>query len=126
MNIILDTHIFIWWNDDPSKLSKKAREVIEDRNNIIYISSVVIWEIVVKMMLGKLEAPDNPLAIAIQEGFIPLPVTGEHAMALKNMENHHSDPFDRLLIAQAKHEGFTLLTRDKAIMKYGDLAYLKA
>ena len=126
MNIILDTHIFIWWNDNPAKLTKKARETIEDKNNTIYISAVVIWEMTVKKMLGKLESPDDPLAIAIQEGFIPLPITGEHAITLKTLEAHHNDPFDRLLIAQAKHESFTLLTHDKTIMKYTNFEYIKA
>ena len=86
VDIILDTHIFIWWNDDPSKLSPKARKTIEDKQNSIFISSVVIWEIVVKMMLGKLEASDDPLGISIKQGFIPLPVTGEYAMTLKTLE----------------------------------------
>jgi PIN domain nuclease of toxin-antitoxin system len=126
MNIILDTHAFIWWNDDPRKLSKAGREAIENKENLIYISTVVIWEIVVKVMLGKLEAPDDPLDIALSQGFIPLPITGEHALALKTLENHHSDPFDRLLIAQAKHEGYILLTNDKAILKYKGFKSLKA
>ena len=126
MNILLDTHIFIWWNDEPTKITKKARQVIEDQSNTIYISAVVIWEMTVKTMLGKLESPDDPLAIAIREGFVPLPITGQHALTLKTLENHHSDPFDRLLIAQAKHEGFTLLTHDKTIMSYADFAYVKA
>ncbi len=126
MNILLDTHIFIWCNDEPSKITKKALEIIEDQNNTIYISAVVIWEMTVKKMLGKLESPDDPLAIAVKEGFIPLPITGEHALALKTLESHHSDPFDRLLIAQAKHENFTLLTHDKTVMKYADFNYIKA
>ena len=77
-------------------------------------------------MLGKLEAPDDPLAIALSEGFIPLPITSEHALALKTLESHHNDPFDRLLIAQAKHEGYILLTNDKAILKYTGFNSLKA
>ena len=126
MNIILDTHAFIWWNDDPTKLSKAGREAIENKENIIFISTVVIWEIVVKMMLGKLEAPADPLKVALSEGFIPLPITGEHALTLKTLESHHNDPFDRLLIAQAKYEGFTLLTNDKAILKYKGFKNIRA
>ncbi len=126
MNIILDTHTFIWWNENPAKLSKPARETIENKDNIIYISTVVIWEIIVKMMLGKLEAPPDPLAVALSEGFIPLPITGEHALALKTLESYHNDPFDRLLIAQAKHEDFILLTHDKMILKYKGFKSLKA
>lgn len=126
MNLVLDTHIFIWWNDNPSKLSTKAKSAIEDKSNSVFISTVVIWEVVVKTMLGKLEAPDDPLGIALQQGFIPLPITGEHAMTLKTLESHHSDPFDRLLIAQAKHEKYTLLTHDKTIMKYTGFQYIKS
>jgi PIN domain nuclease of toxin-antitoxin system len=126
VNILLDTHIFIWWNDSPDKITKKARHVIEDQSNTIYISAVVIWEMTVKAMLGKLDSPDDPLAIAVQEGFVPLPITAEHALKLKTLESYHSDPFDRLLIAQAKHEGFTLLTHDKTVMSYADFEYIKA
>ena len=126
MNILLDTHIFIWWNDDLSKLTKKARTLIEDKDNTIYISAVVIWEMTVKKMLGKLESPDDPLAIAVEQGFIPLPITGEHTLTLKTLEPHHNDPFDRLLIAQAKHEKFTLLTHDKTVMRYADFDFIKA
>lgn len=77
-------------------------------------------------MLSELESPDDPLAIAVEEGFISLPITGEHALTLETLESHHSDPFDRLLIAQAKHESLTLLTHDKTIMKYADFEYIKA
>jgi len=126
VNILLDTHIFIWWNDDPSKINKKARAVIEDQSNTVYISAVVIWEMTVKKMLGKLESPNDPLAIAVEQGFIPLPITGEHALTLKTLEAHHNDPFDRLLVAQAKHESFTLLTHDRTVMKYAGFNLIKA
>ncbi len=83
MNLLLDTHIFLWWNDQPARLSPSAHKAIEDSNNVVHVSTAVIWEIVIKTALGRMEAPDDPLAVVYAEEFIPLPITPEHAMALK-------------------------------------------
>ncbi len=126
MNLLLDTHIFIWWGDEPRKLSAAAATAIKDPANRIYISAAVIWEIMIKKSLGRIEAPDDPLAVVYAEGFIPLPIRLEHAMALKTVEDLHGDPFDRIQIAQAKAEDFTLVTHDRFILQYADLKTIKS
>lgn len=102
MNLLLDTHIFIWWNTAPDLLSQQAYLAVEDTNNRIYVSTAVIWEIVIKTSFGRMESFGDPLAMLYAEQFIPLPITPEHAIALKQVENIHNDPFDRIQIAQAK------------------------
>ena len=126
MNLLLDTHIFIWWSDEPKKLSAAAAAAIRNPTNRIYISAAVIWEIVIKKSLGRVEAPDDPLAVVYAEGFIPLPIRLEHAMELRTVEHRHGDPFDRIQIAQAKAEDFTLVTHDRFILQYTDLKTIKS
>ena len=126
MNILLDTHIFLWWNDRPEKLSSSARQAIENTDNTVYVSAAVIWEIVIKTSLDRMEAPEDPLAVVYAEGFISLPITPEYTMMLKTVENIHGDPFDRIQIAQAKAEGLALVTHDRNILEYADLQIIKS
>ncbi len=119
MNLILDTHIILWWLDNSEKLPKKYFSVISDSDNICFISSATIWEISIKSGLGKLEIPDNFTDILQQEGFSELPVSWEHAAMVRNLPFHHKDPFDRLIIAQTIIEDYILLTVDKIIPIYG-------
>jgi PIN domain nuclease of toxin-antitoxin system len=119
MSHSLDTHTFLWWLDDPQLLSEAAREAIGDGRNAIYVSAVVVWEIVIKRALGKLDAPDDIEAAMSANRFLPMPVTIPHALAVRSLPDLHRDPFDRLLIAQARHEGLTLVTRDPQIIRYG-------
>jgi PIN domain nuclease of toxin-antitoxin system len=118
MTLLLDTHVFLWWLDDPRKISAAARQAIGNGRNTVFVSAVVIWEIVIKKSLGKLKAPgDLDHAIAANQ-FIPLPVTIPHVLALEKLAEHHRDPFDRLLIAQAFEEGLTFITRDEHAARY--------
>ena len=117
MKYLLDTHTVLWWFDDPKKLSKEAREIIEEKANVVMISSVVTWEIVIKQSLNKLRISDELFSL-IQKYFTELPITIAHTLRLKNLPQHHNDPFDRLLIAQAKEEDAVIITKDKAIEKY--------
>lgn len=122
MKILLDTHIFLWLNEAPEKLSRQALGVCEDSANELYLSLVSPWEIQIKQQLGKLHC-QSPLNILIetqcqQNGLRLLPIAMEHIYALANLPNHHNDPFDRLLIAQAKIEGMALLTMDEKILQY--------
>lgn len=126
MNLLLDTHIFVWWSEDPSKLSQAAKDAIKDPDNKVYVSAAAIWEIVIKTSLGRMEAPEDPLAVVYDQEFIPLPIQPEHALELKSIEHIHGDPFDRIQIAQAKVEKLTLITHDKAILKYTDLEIIKS
>jgi PIN domain nuclease of toxin-antitoxin system len=100
-------------------LSKAAREAITDGKNAVYVSAAVAWEIAIKRSLGKLDAPDDLEAAMEANRFLPLPVTGAHALAVQTLADHHRDPFDRLLIAQAQLEGFKLVSRDPYIPRYG-------
>lgn len=118
MTLLLDTHVLLWWLQDPDLLARPAREAIRDGKTTVSISAAVAWEISIKKALGKLDAPDDlPTALAAN-GFLPLPVTIAHALAVQALPHHHRDPFDRVLIAQPLHEGFRLVTRDPAIAKY--------
>ena len=118
MRLLLDTHIFLWWLTDDPALSAKAREVIGNGNNVIYISAASVWEISVKKSLGKLEAPENIETIVEQERFQKLSITLSHGEAAGQLPTYHRDPFDRMLIAQARCEELILVTVDQDIPKY--------
>ena len=118
MNILLDTHVLLWWLDDNPVLSDKARRPISDGSNLIFVSAAVIWEIRIKQNLAKLEIPLNFRQVLEQEPFELLAITIEHAHAVGSLPPIHRDPFDRMLIAQAKTEGFTILTRDPLFREY--------
>jgi PIN domain nuclease of toxin-antitoxin system len=119
MTLLLDTHAFLWWLDDPQLLSKAARKAIADGKNTVYVSAAVAWEIAIKKTLGKLDAPDDLEAAMAANRFLPLPVTIPHALAVLTLPSLHRDPFDRLLIAQARHEGFKFVSRDSHVASYG-------
>lgn len=124
MNLLLDTHILLWWLSSPSKLSKQAFELIENPENNVYVSSASIWEITIKRKLGKLEIPDGIKEAVDSEGFIFLPITEVHALALEKLPDIHHDPFDRVLITQAISDNMILITRDAKVMVY-DLPLVK-
>lgn len=119
MTLSLDTHTLLWWLEDPQLLSKAARKAIADGKNTVYVSAAVAWEIAIKKALGKLDAPDDLEAAIAANRFLPLPITIPHALAVAALPPIHSDPFDRLLIAQARHEGFKLVSRDSHVPSYG-------
>ena len=126
MNLLLDTHVFLWAIDNPSKLSDKARSAIVDGHNLVFVSAVTAWEISIKKSIGKLDLPkESYLEELIAHRFIPLDITTEHTLAVEYLPHHHRDPFDRLLVAQAQIERFTLVTRDAKIMAY-DLNIIEA
>lgn len=118
MNFLLDTHVLLWWLDDNPALSEQAKTAISDGQNLVFISAVVVWEIRIKEALGKLKVPDNFQETLSKQPFEFLDITIEHAHAISQLPLIHRDPFDRLLIAQAKLENMTLISRDKFIKKY--------
>ncbi len=122
---ILDTHVLLWWFEDPQKLSSQSRTIIENPKCFIYLSSVVTWEISVKAALGKLDVPDKLFDLIKEGQFHELPVSIAHTQVLRALPSHHSDPFDRLLVAQALAENSTLITRDAMVQKY-DIDTIKA
>jgi len=124
MRILLDTHLFLWWIDGGSRISKSAKTMILNAQEV-YISSASIWEACIKVKLGKLEANIEKLANSIQEsGFLELNITVRHAMGVCQLPNLHRDPFDRILISQAICEPLQFLTVDKILEPYSDLVKL--
>jgi PIN domain nuclease of toxin-antitoxin system len=122
MNVLLDTHAFLWWVIDDAKLSKIAKEIIADPTNTIYLSVVSAWEIIIKERTGKLTLPEPP-AIYIpsrlaSNQLISLDVQMQHVLQIASLPDHHRDPFDRLLIAQSQIEDIPLITVDHSISQY--------
>ncbi len=122
MKLLLDTHTFIWWDSEPSRLSPRILILLQDQANIVMLSVASVWEMQIKVLLGKLRL-SLPLAETIQSQQLTnnvqvLPVELPHVLALEKLPLHHKDPFDRLLIAQANIEDATLLSADPAFTKY--------
>lgn len=118
MNLLLDTHVLLWWLDDNPILLTNAKEAIADGSNIVFVSAVTIWEIKIKHTLGKLEIPVNFREVLEQQAFAMLSITVDHAHLIGELPPHHRDPFDRMLIAQAMFEHFTLVTRNSRFKQY--------
>jgi PIN domain nuclease of toxin-antitoxin system len=117
VNLLLDTHVLIWW-DEGRRLAAEARRAIADADSV-YVSAASAWEVAIKIGLGRLR-PIRTVEQAVDEsGFLELPVTFRHAERVGKLPPHHRDPFDRLLIAQADVEELTLVTRDAVFARYG-------
>ncbi len=122
---LLDTHVILWWLDDPSKLSEEAQQAIRAADNLVYVSSAAVWEMAIKKSLGRLGMPAN-LPDALQDDHIQvLDVNIHHALAVADLPLLHQDPFDRMQIAQANLQNLTLITGDRRIQQY-DVQWLKA
>jgi PIN domain nuclease of toxin-antitoxin system len=104
--------------DDNPTLSATATRAIADQDNLVFVSAVTVWEIVIKKALGKLRVPDEFPAVLNEQPFHHVQMTVEHAFKVGELPPHHRDPFDRLLIAQCLVDGLTLVTRDSDIKKY--------
>lgn len=118
MKLLLDTHIYLRWLDDPAQLSDESRIAITNPRNFVFVSAASIIEIAIKQANGKLKAGEPPEAQLESCRFRELPLTIAHASALRSLPPVHKDPFDRLLVAQALAEGMTLLTRDPVLRQY--------
>ena len=116
MNLLLDTHVLIWW-DEGRRLSGAARRAIEAADSV-YVSAASAWEVAIKIGLGRLRPARTVEEAADESGFLELPITFHHSQRVSGLPAHHRDPFDRLLVAQAEVEGLTLVTRDPVFERY--------
>lgn len=118
MILLLDTHVVLWWLEDPSLVSEAARDAISDPVNDVLVSAVSAWEMAIKAGVGKLDVPPNFESAVSQCGLKMLSINCQHALMTQSLPLLHRDPFDRLLVAQAMVEGATLVTRDAMIRQY--------
>jgi len=122
MRVLLDTHTFLWWNMEAPQLSLRAKEIISNGENEIFLSAASVWEISIKAAKGKLVLPEPPAQyIANRMGlyrFQPLLIQVSHAARVYDLPHHHDDPFDRMLIAQSQVEGMPILSADAEVRKY--------
>ena len=116
--LLIDTHVFLWWLSDDPQLGPKARALIANARNQVFVSAATGWEISIKKSIGKLNAPGDLDAIADEEGFEKLPITFFHGERAGDLPQHHRDPFDRMLVAQSQAEGLDFVTADNAIEHY--------
>lgn len=121
MKLLLDTHAFVWWIRDDERLSARARRQIAAPRNEVYVSAVTAWELVVKesLRIGLATPVERTLPEQLaRNGFTALPVSIAHALAVERLPRHHTDPFDRLLIAQAVAERLTIVSADRHFLEY--------
>ena len=115
---IIDTHALLWFILDPDRLSERSRTIIISGENEVFVSAVAIWEITIKVALGRLGLEFDVAEAVNRTHLSPLAITLGHAAAVGTLPPHHRDPFDRMLVAQAQCEELTLITRDRELQKY--------
>lgn len=118
MSLLLDTHVFVWWRAKDRRLGEAARRAIADSGRV-FVSAASAWEAAIKISKGKLKLPEPFARGAEESGFGRLAVTFEHAQGVIDLPWHHRDPFDRILIAQARLEGLRIVTADSVFSAYG-------
>lgn len=122
MRFLLDTSILLWSVAEDHKLNARARTLLSATSSQLYLSSATAWEIAIKFAMGTLKLPFDPAdfipAVIRRMGLLCLDITPAHAIEASRLPQHHRDPFDRMLVAQARAEGLTLLTADAMIQKY--------
>jgi PIN domain nuclease of toxin-antitoxin system len=126
VRLLLDTHVFLWWCADDPRLAVPERQAIRSGTNDVFLSAASVWEMAIKQTLGRLKLPEPPSAAVARLGIARLPIAFEHAEATLALPPLHRDPFDRLLVAQARIEGLTLVTRDPQVRSYPGVAFLPA
>ena len=123
MRLLLDTQIVIWAATDDPRLGVAGRALIGDASNQIIVSVISLWEVAIKFALGRADFKHSAADLRsgmLQAGWEELALAGEHALAVSDLPDIHNDPFDRILLAQARYENMTLLSADRTLWKYGD------
>lgn len=122
MRILVDTHCWLWMVGAPERLSDSARDLLRDGRNELLLSAVSAWEIAIKQSIGRLELPGDPARVVsgwmLRSGVTALPILHSHALHVASLPPHHADPFDRLLVAQARLEEAPILTTDAMLGRY--------
>ena len=119
MDLLLDTHVFVWAVAEPHRLGRRLRQALESPDNQVVVSAVIPWEIAIKQAIGRLKFPLDLFDATIgRMGCEILPILPAHGIVAGGLPRHHNDPFDRMLIAQALTENLTLVTRDQAMLRY--------
>jgi len=121
VKLLLDTHLLLWAANEPKRLPKTARTLIENLENEVLFSAASLWEIVIKSSLGRQDFRVDARLLRrglLDNGYTELPITSEHAVNVDHLPPTHKDPFDRILVAQAMVEGVTLLTNDRKLLDY--------
>ncbi len=127
MNLLLDTHVALWAITDSPRLSERARSLVADPANTVWVSVASLWEIAIKHSLGRGDMPitaQQGKAWFEQSGYRLLPIEAPHLLSVAELPAHHNDPFDRLLVAQALAEPLRLITRDAQVARYSDTVIL--
>ena len=123
MRFLVDTHALLWALGEPGTLSREARDALADPSNLIVVSSASLWECAIKASIGKLDLPEDFFDSIPEAGYEVMPIRISHLNVYRTLPMHHRDPFDRMLVAQARAEALTLISRDPDIAKY-DVAVL--
>jgi PIN domain nuclease of toxin-antitoxin system len=119
VRLLLDTHAYLWWLQDAPRLSSAAREAVAEPGSLVFVSAATVWEMAIKQALGRIDPAGADLVAEIEANdFVELPIAGRHAQAAGVLPRHHDDPFDRMLIAQARLEGLTCVTLDASFAAY--------
>jgi PIN domain nuclease of toxin-antitoxin system len=122
MKLLLDTQLLLWAAGEPKRLSASARKLLADPKNELLFSAASLWEVTIKATLGRKDLQVEPRLLRrglLDNGYVELPITSQHAVSIDALPALHKDPFDRLLLAQALTEGITLLTADAQLARYG-------
>lgn len=122
MNVLIDTQCWLWWFSEEERLNVGAQQLIGNGENTVYVSAATSWEIAIKCAIGKLKLPESPDRYVprrlASQGMVGMPIEHVHALRVASLPDHHRDPFDRLLVAQAQLENLALLTTDPLIAAY--------
>lgn len=126
MDLLLDTHVFLWWDSASTRLGERPRSLIANSANKVFVSAASIWEIAIKTRRGKLRFEGSAVEAVAKNGFIELSISGAEAECAGALDWAHADPFDRLILAQAKIHGLTVITADIAMRDFNGVAQVGA